>query len=175
MKRHRGLTVVEAIILLGIVVIVIALLFPSVSGPGLSSVGKAQAKNDVVQLATAITAFQTEYGQPPIIGRRLVDLDLIAILTGSNATINPRNIVFIETTPFKKGKGGLRDGVWLDPWGGPYHLAIAAPTDQFVKAGTNDIPVKKTVALWNDPREQPPAPWWDLSKRPKSRYVTSWE
>lgn len=165
--------VIAAPILFMLMALLIALLFP-VGGPGLSYSKKAQAKNDVTQIATAVTAFETEYGRLPGTSHGAVGGKVLAALMGSNATINPRGIVFIEVNAAKNGKSGLSNGVFIDPWGGAYQIAYASGTNNRVVAGTNGIEVRKRVAVWNDPtlgKEE-----WSLSPPIKARrYVTSWE
>ena len=34
----------------------------------------------------------------------------------SNDTLNPRKIIFLEVLNYKRGKGGILDGVFVDPW-----------------------------------------------------------
>lgn len=80
-------------------------------GPsGISDAPRARAKNDVVQLKVAMTAFITEYGkQPEKVASRLLDC-----LSGANE----RKIVFIEL-PKKQIN---ENGVFVDPWGSPYQF-----------------------------------------------------
>ena len=51
-------------VVVAIIVVLMSLLFPAVQG-ALEAAKKAQAKNDVMQIATAIVAFDTEYGRLP--------------------------------------------------------------------------------------------------------------
>ena len=62
MKSSRAITLLEVVVAVTVLGILISLLFPS-TGRGISSGKKAQAKNDVTQIATAVTAFETEYGR----------------------------------------------------------------------------------------------------------------
>ena len=50
--------------MIAIIGVLMSLLFPAVQG-ALDAAKKAQAKNDVMQIATAIIAFDTEYGRLP--------------------------------------------------------------------------------------------------------------
>lgn len=173
MKSFRALTVFEALVILAILVILFMLLFPAVTvGPGNSE--KTQAKNDATQIATAAMAFETEYGRLPGTNSGTVGGETLAALMGSNSLINPRNIVFIEINAAKKGKSGIRNGTFVDPWGGTYQIAYASGTNDWVIAGTNRIKVNKKVAVWTDPslgREE----WsWNPPKKSR-RYVTSWD
>ena len=107
--------VVIVIVGLLICLIVVSLLFPTVH-VGLSAGPKALAKNDVVQLKTALQAYLVEYDQPPP-GDKAT---LMKILQG----FNPKKIVFIA--PEKKQIS--RDGVFIDPWGSPYTFGYSTPS-----------------------------------------------
>lgn len=149
------------------------LLFPTVvGGPG--NPLKAQAKNDATQIATALQGYLTEYGHPPSPQQGRMEGDILKALTGSNAAQNPRHIVFIEVTPTKKGRSGLRDGIYVDPWGAPFLYVVAPDTNSLIRVGTNNVEVRKNVAVWNDPRLSPDAASIDDAER-KRRSVTSWE
>ncbi len=63
-RSSRGFTLIELLIVIAIIGILMALLFPAV-GSAIDAARRAQAKNDVTQIATAITAYETEYGRLP--------------------------------------------------------------------------------------------------------------
>ena len=163
---------VEFLVLLIIILLFVALLFPAVTCGPIGSL-RAQAKSDVDQIAVAAMAFETEYGHLPGEGRQTVCGDFLAALMGSNASINPRNLVFLEVPPVKRDKGGLRNRTFVDPWGGPYQIAFASGTNLSVKAGTNEVEVGKRVGVWNDPKLGVKRSWWTRTKEER-RYVTSW-
>lgn len=167
----------EALVFLAVLGILYIIFFGSHGGGvSLDAGGKARAKNDVVQIATAITAFQTEYDRLPGTNAGSVSGQLVETLLGQNKTNNPRQIFFIEIQDFKKnGRSGLRDGTFVDPWGVPYQIAFDTDNDGTVTAGTNNVVVPKRVAVWNDPRLEKVEQGWFFLKKPKSRYVTSWE
>jgi prepilin-type N-terminal cleavage/methylation domain-containing protein len=119
-----GFTLVELLIVIAIIAILAGLAFPAVQG-ALQSGKKAQARNDVHQLAAAIKAFQLEYGRLPGTGTSdgPAPGDLMTTLTSSNSQ-NPRGIVFFEPKIAKQGKGGLDGTVYKDPWGNPYTITL---------------------------------------------------
>ncbi len=162
---------VVALVVLGILMV---LLFPPVTDQGGEPALKSIAKNDVTQLATAITAFRTEYGVLPGTNRGVVGGDMLAALLGGNDKLNPRKLVFLEINLAKKGKSGLTNGVFVDPWGAPYQIAFDGDYDGWVSAGTNNVTVKKCVAVWSDPRLGT-NPSWFQKKEYRPRYVTSWD
>ena len=114
MKSSRAIPLVEVVVAVAVLLILLSLFFPA-AGPGISHSPKAQAKNDVTQIATAVIAFETEYGRLPGTNHGAVGGKVLAALMGSNSMINPREIVFLEVNPVRNGKGGLSNGVWVDP------------------------------------------------------------
>ena len=138
--KNKGFTLIELITVISIILILMALLFPAI-GSIKETAKKAQAKNDVTNLVTAVKAFYTEYGIYPATGGTSGVLftgssgassngTLIANLTGTSTvtgTLNPRQIQFIEVPTVKvlaSPKAGLSGGVWYDPWGMPYNVAV---------------------------------------------------
>ena len=174
MKSSRAITLVEVVVAVAVLLILISLLFPAVGVGCGDSAPKCQAKNDVTQIATAVIAFETEYGRLPGTNHGAVGGKVLAALMGSNSTINPRGIVFIEVGAAKNGKSGLSNGVFVDPWGGAYQIAYASGTNNRVVAGTNGIEVRKRVAVWNDPSLGKDEWSWNPPNKAR-RYVTSWE
>jgi len=156
-----------------------ALLFPSVTVGGNPDSPKAQAKNDVLQLATAIKAYEVEYGHLPGTNRGIVGKELMDTLMGTTNALNPRAIVFIEVKQAKNGKGGVTpEGIFVDPWGGPYQVAFASGANSIVtNAGLQGVEVRQRVAVWNDPSLGKGEPWWTFTKspEPRRRAVTSWD
>jgi len=151
------------------------LFFPTLPFCG-SSPRQCSAKNNAVQIATAITGFQTEYGYLLSTNGQVQDVGgpVLQALMGSNSTLNPRLIVFLEVPTARKGKGGQSNGMYVDPWGSPYKMKLDTDGDREIKdAGTNgSIRVMKTVAVWNDPSTHPDHP---KGRDLKRRSVTSWD
>ena len=173
MKASRAITLPEVVIAIAVLGILISLLFPAVNvGPSFSK--KAQAKNDVTQIATAVIAFESEYGRLPGTNHGAVGGKVLAALMGSNSIINPRGIIFLEVNAAKNGKSGITNGIFVDPWGGAYQAAYANGTNNQVVAGTNGIEVHKRVAVWNDPALGKDEWSWNPPNKAR-RYVTSWE
>lgn len=173
-RSSAGLTFPEILIAVCTVILVLflaaAMLFPRVSGG--ESAPRAAAKNDVVQLASAITAYQTEYGHLPRGANGPVNRALADVLTGIDATANPRKIVFMEIAPWKLKRGGTNAaGDFLDPWGNPYFVATSE-SGTIGQAGSvtgrtsYDLP--KPVAVWNVPATT-------LTREANRQAVTSWE
>ncbi|MFY8216133.1 MAG: prepilin-type N-terminal cleavage/methylation domain-containing protein [Chthoniobacterales bacterium] len=170
---HSAFTLIELLVVIAIIGILASLALPAVNG-ALDSARRTQAKNDVVQIATAITAYETEYGKlPPVSGT--VDASLINILmppTGGTAPVdNPRRIIFLEV-PSTKAKGnkdrGAKSGqlngsgAFLDPWGVAYSIVVDTDYDNSISAKGQTL--RKKVAVWNVPE-----------KNENRRAVVSWE
>lgn len=137
LRKRSAFTLIELLIVIAIIAILAGLAFPAVQG-ALNSGKKAQARNDVQQLAAAIKAFQLEYGRLPstATGSDTVNADnaaVIAALTGSNS-LNPRGVVFFEPKVAKGGKGGLDGGAYKDPWGNPYTIMLDTSYDNKISA-----------------------------------------
>jgi prepilin-type N-terminal cleavage/methylation domain-containing protein len=176
MKSSRAFTLIELLVVIAILGILMALLFPAVQGV-LDSAKKVQAKNDVVQIATAVTVYETEYGRLPATNNTPINVegDVLRALMGSNAnSLNPRQIVFLEVQNSKKGKSGIsNNSVFVGPWGETYQIVFDDDYDNRIdSAGTSPGPVgtniMKKVAVWNEPPGKSPT-------EKKRRSVASWE
>src|SRR5438105_15366823 len=64
-KGARAFTLIELTVVMLIIATLAALLMTGASG-AFERARKTQAKNDVIQIATAVNAFYTEYGRYPV-------------------------------------------------------------------------------------------------------------
>jgi len=127
-RERSAFTLIELLVVISIIAILAGLAFPAVQG-ALGQGKKAQARNDVNQIAAAIKAFQLEYGRLP--GTATTDgaapSDWINTLTSTN-NLNPRGIVFFEPKVAKGGKGGMvgtgANATYNDPWGAVYDITL---------------------------------------------------
>ncbi|GAT31562.1 prepilin-type N-terminal cleavage/methylation domain-containing protein [Terrimicrobium sacchariphilum] len=169
--RSKAFTLIELLIVIAIIGILMALLFPAV-GSAITAARKAQARNDAVQIATACRAYETEYGVGPWGTNSFTEVRgaLLDALMGTNA----RRIIFIEVPYYKSGKGGYTNGAFLDPWGGPYQIAYDTNYSSDIQnAGTNGkAKVRSMYAVWTDPSKQDPKKTNNIP--PDRRYVESW-
>jgi type II secretion system protein G len=155
LKSPRGFTVIELLVVVAIIGILMSLLFPAVQ-TALDAAKKAQAKNDVTQIATAIVAFDTEYGRLPSTNPAPQQLtgEVLNALVASNDTLNPRKIIFMEVLSYKRGKGGISNGIFVDPWANSYYVALDGDYDNQVAVSTNgsttaNSSIMKKVGVWN--------------------------
>ena len=148
MRKTQAFTLIELLVVIAIIGILMSLLFPAVNG-AINAAKKAKAKNDVVQLAIAVKAYETEYGKLPTAavsaddGAEATDgwfqgpqtgshynSEIVRVLTGEDYNgLNPRKIVFLEGRTAKgttdKPKDGIAaDGIFYDPWGTPYAIKM---------------------------------------------------
>ncbi|HWB57984.1 MAG TPA: hypothetical protein VG733_00765 [Chthoniobacteraceae bacterium] len=133
---------------------------------------RAAALHDEKLIIDAVKAYQKTYGKLPVdpdasgvlvFSRdNNVLLDVLRNRTGQNYgnALNPRNFDILQVPPSenqKNPRGGLQisTGVWYDPWGTPYHIAInighAAPiTAKDIPNFYSDAgPLKDEVIVWS--------------------------
>lgn len=165
MTNRNAFTLVELLIVIAIILILAGLTFPAVNA-ALGTVYKVQAKNDAIQIATAITAFETEYGRLPLPTNTTINTAMVDILTGAaaGAADNPKRLVFIEAKARagavgKAGRSGTNALGYVDPWGGVYQVKmdtdydnrIASTAFPSLSTAGNDAAVVliKKVVVWN--------------------------
>jgi prepilin-type N-terminal cleavage/methylation domain-containing protein len=165
--RPQAFTLIELLVVISIIAILASLAFPAING-AMDSAKKTTAKNAAVQIANAVVAYETEYGRLPLTNSTTVSKALMDILTGINTAsdANPRGIVFIEATEWRKGKGGTNAQGFCDPWtnGVAFRIALDGDYNNTITAGTNNQPLRKKVGVWNDP-----------GAANSRRYVNSWD
>jgi len=147
LRPTGGFTLIELLVVISIIAVLAGLAFPAVNG-AIDAAKKAKAKNDVVQIVSAIKAYQAEYGRLPTYGNATTfeqnNDDLFNILrsiqnlNGDQLALNPRRIAFIEVRPGKGNKDGIGTasgtggGVFYDPWGKPYRIILDGDYDNVI-------------------------------------------
>jgi len=162
--KISAFTLIELLVVIAIIAILAGLGLAGMNG-ALQSAKKAQARNDVNQLAAAIKGSQLEYGRLPIAGINGLDtakadiVTVVSALTSSN-TNNTRGIVFFEAKAAKEGtppKGGLsvKDNKLYDPWGGVYEVNLDTSYDNKIAnttaSGTNTTYLTTVVVVSGGP------------------------
>jgi prepilin-type N-terminal cleavage/methylation domain-containing protein len=133
-RKASGFTLIELLVVIAIIAILAGLAFPAVQG-ALGSGRKAQARNDIAQLAAAVKAFQLEYGRLPTTNAgsdfsTTNNQPIIAALTTNTGNLNPRNLTFMEINAYRKGKSGTNSsGNFLDPWSNSYRISLDTSYD----------------------------------------------
>ena len=165
--RSEAFTLLELLIVIGIIATLLSLVFPVFQSLQ-DRAKKVQAKNDLIQITTAVNAYYAEYGKYPIAtndqpfsSSAIADLfyTLRAKPSGANTsnTQNTRQIVFLspaeDTQVTARGKIGS-DGLFHDPWGTAYQIAINGTYDNDIDnpygnngAGAN--PIRQGVIAWS--------------------------
>lgn len=160
-RSALAFTLIELLVVISIIAVLASLSFPALKGV-MESARKAQAKNDMSQIANAVKLFYTEYGRYPIDSDTMTeDKNAVFGLTNNNSQLfnvlryvsantdaqklNPRQIKFIEPTVKSATNGcvNLTTGRWYDPWGAEYIIFIDAdyggdidPSAQFTPDAT---------------------------------------
>ena len=146
-------TLIEMIVVILIIATLTALFMGAATGI-FDRARRTQAKNDVIQIATAVNAFYTEYGRYPVPSGTTTDAffgtgaapagctlignnDLLFnALRGLDNTTNPRAIVFLSPGGAKNTvppRGGIAtDNRYYDPWGSQYAVLIDSNYDNTI-------------------------------------------
>jgi prepilin-type N-terminal cleavage/methylation domain-containing protein len=167
--KTRAFTLIELLVVIMIIAVLMGLAFPAFQGVQ-NSAKRTQAKNDLVQLVTAVNAFYTEYGRYPT--DRQTDAEakygpggvdgndkaLNELRAVGAHPLNTRKIEFIsppEAKDQRAPKGGIKrdTGEWHDPWGTAYGIQMDANYDNEVpnvyarNAGSD--PLRAGVITWS--------------------------
>jgi prepilin-type N-terminal cleavage/methylation domain-containing protein len=149
LARLSGFTLIELLVVITILGILMSL---GVSGAGAvrSQARTAQARNDCAGLSTAIRSFYADYSRYPISLNKKDDApyeavadssgnsEVIGALLATDATLNPRGVVYYENKGAKLGSsgnptGGLWKGAAFDPWGFTYGICVDGDYDGTLK------------------------------------------
>jgi prepilin-type N-terminal cleavage/methylation domain-containing protein len=151
-------TLIELLVVIAIIAVLMGLLFPAAQS-AINTAKKTTAKNQAVQIATAITAYEAEYGRLPAISETNVSPALVTMLCTSNDAINnPRGIIFLEANAWKNGKGGTNSQGFCDPFSatGVYSVALDTNYANQITVPTNasggSSAITKHVGVWTTPR-----------------------
>ncbi len=166
--KRGAFTLIELFVVMATIGILLGLAFPAFTSVQ-NSARKTQAKNDLVQIVTAVNAFYTEYGKYPtaattdagaLVGPGGTStLSLFNELRGIvGASINLRQIVFISPQDAKdqnNPQNGIKtsDGQLYDPWGTPYAVDMDANYDNQIAnpytIGAGSTPLRNGVIAWS--------------------------
>jgi prepilin-type N-terminal cleavage/methylation domain-containing protein len=170
-RNIRAFTLIELLVVIAILAVLMGLLFPAFRGVQ-DQAKRTQAKNDLMQIVTAVNAFYTEYGKYPLTPTSSADTTYGATVTNDklfnelrsvSATDNPRAIVFINPPDAKdannphNGIAGATSssvGQYFDPWGKPYLVTIDTDYDNQVdnpySANASSMPkLRSGVIAWS--------------------------
>lgn len=135
----RAFTLIELLVVIAIIAILAGLGFAGVQA-AMEGGRKAQARNDVQQVAAAVRAFQLEYGRQPSTqtggDQYLQDnSSVVRALMGNDADLNPRNITFLSPKMTTGTKSGVNTSsfTFYDPWGNSYFVKLNTDYDNVVE------------------------------------------
>jgi type II secretory pathway pseudopilin PulG len=175
--RKLGFTLVELLIVMGIIMLLSAILFPAISGARKSAMA-TKAQSDIKVLHSAIQSFRNEYDRYPLHGTQYgagsdIDYDnarLTATLLANNDSDNPREIPFLKINEASLDE----DGRFVDPWkldgerwGQPYEAMVDADFDGEIDVSINkgDVSISTVtnaaIAVWTlgDPEDDKIGPF----------------
>lgn len=194
-RQRDAFTLVELLVVIAIIAVLMGLAFPVFQNVQ-NSAKKTQAKNDLVQVVTAVNAFYTEYGKYPLPSGAAGDAvtyggggpssrELFDSLRGIDRISNPRQLQFINppdakasTTP--RGGIGPVDGQFYDPWGTPYSIRIDAdysgevPNPYGANAGATPN-LRQGVIAWSSGRDRATQSGGDKNTNPNKDDIISWQ
>jgi prepilin-type N-terminal cleavage/methylation domain-containing protein len=165
----RAFTLIELLVVIVIIAILMGLAFPAFQAVQ-NQAKKTQAKNDLVQIVSAVNAFYTEYGKYPVTATSDAQATfgpganpndaLFSELRGITNAFNTRQIVFLSP-PDAKDQTNPRSGVqtstkqYFDPWGTAYATSIDWDYDNQVTnpyapdSGAGAATIRTGVISWS--------------------------
>ncbi len=167
----RAFTLIELLAVIVVVAVLMGLAFPVFQGVQ-NQARKTQAKNDLLQIVTAVNAFYTEYGRYPSTKTADAKLpddeaqeDLMDALRAKGGSLNPRGIVFLSPPEAKENsnpRSGIAHRAFFDPWGTPYFVSIDADYDNDIanpydpNAGAGPEKIRQGVIAWSCGKDRKP-------------------
>jgi len=175
-RQFAGFTLIELLVVIAIIGILAGLIFPA-AGSAMNGAKKTVAKNQAVQIASAITAYETEYGHlPPSSGSpAMIDAKMVGILSGSTDPVNnPRGIGFLDASAWKKGKGGTNSSGYCDPFSASSVYSVAMDTGY-----SNSITVPSQVtpggAMMSTNLSKHVGVWTVFTNGTQQNLINSWD
>jgi len=158
-KHPHGFTLIELLLVIAIIAILAGLIFPA-GQSAINAAKKTTAKNQAVQIATAITAYETEYGRLPSNSGTTVGPNLVAILCSANDAVNnPRGLIFLEANTWKNGKGGTNSAGFCDPFSATNVYSVGLDTNYSnvqsnvaLGGGFGNTNLTKHIMVWSTPK-----------------------
>lgn len=158
---------IELLVVITIIGMLSAILIPSILG-ALKSAKRARAMGQVRDLDGAVKRFFAEYGRMPVpagqnggmdrlyTGAEQAQVIEILINNSLDATLNPRQLTFLDLDPASFGvktmvdmQAALRGGApYRDPWGGDYGILMDLDFDDKI-TGTAYGDIRAKVGVYS--------------------------
>jgi len=150
-RRVRAFTLIEMLVVMGIIGILVALLYPTIRGVRLAG-ERAEAQRAVKAIETAMLAYWNDYGRFPLqesaaADKQYTGLDytnLIAALRGLSAKWNPKNMTYLDVSDKQLTSGRL-----TDPWDSDYVVWADWNNDRQISAGPYGPIQGRSVLVWS--------------------------
>jgi type IV pilus assembly protein PilA len=138
LKNKKGFTLVEMLVVIAIIGILMALLFP-VFTTVLKKAKIAKAKTEISQIEQAWKAFVMDYKEFPsgFDKESQMTKSVVKHLTGDNEDPNTRGTIYMEIDP---------DEDYTDPWQNTYNIQLKTSGKQDAYDGEE---VNKQVLVWS--------------------------
>ena len=129
-KRNRCFTLVELMVVVSIIAVLVALLFPAIK-TALLKAEVASSQTKAQALVTAIAAWNTTYGTWPIVSSTIqvqVDDNFVKLLTGQIAASGSPSVIGNNSSQIKFLDISKKDldssGNYIDAWQNPYYVVV---------------------------------------------------
>jgi prepilin-type N-terminal cleavage/methylation domain-containing protein len=173
----KAFALIELLVVIAIVAVLMGLAFPVFQGV-MNSAKKTQAKNDLLQIVTAVNAFYTEYGRYPTAatndaaatyGPANSNRALFDELRAVNSAVNTRQLLFLSPPDAKDptnpragiaGATSANAGQYFDPWGTAYLIRIdwdydnQVPNPYTPDTGAGSTTLRCGVIAWSRGKDQ---------------------
>lgn len=151
-RAAPAFTLVEMLIVMGIIGILVALLYPTIRSARLAA-ERNEAARSVAAIEAAMNAYQNEYGRFPLqtsgsADREYTGADYISlwrILRGLTAQWNPKGLPFMDLPD----KALSSDGRFLDPWDEEFRIFADFNNDRQISAGVYGTIFGRSVVVWS--------------------------
>ena len=166
-------TLIELLVVVAIIAILAGLLLPA-GASAMNSAKKTTAKNQAVQIATAIAAYETEYGKLPNDQTYTnVSPALVTMLcTTNDSTNNSRGIIFLEASTWKTGKGGTNSSGFCDPFSATGVYSVRLDTNY---ASTISVPASSSNVGTFTNISKHIGVWTIWTNRGQTTLINSWD